>query len=187
MVKLLNYIAWFKQITFILFILLNIIINQNRINTQITWKTEASWPNLCQTGRRQSPIDIPTNPDFKFDNTQIIKFISSNYSLKSLPVNVKNEELFQVDISKSGYIIIEKNGIRYRYDGISMHFHIDSEHTLGGKKSDFEIQIVHLKNNDYLLAHEIYDDPDKENQRLVISIRVNANGTNKNLEFEKIN
>ena len=82
-------------------------------------------------------------------------------------------------------MIIEKNNIKYRYDGIAFRFHYNSEHTLGGVKSDLEIQIIHKKNTEYLASRNIAD-PDIQNDILAISIRVNADGQT-NPEFEKVN
>jgi len=164
--------------------LVNIIYCQD--NTKLTWKSESAWPTLCQSGKRQSPIDFPSSAIFSYNTTQIMKIEKSNYLKASFKLSIKDNALFQIEMAKNGYIIVTKNDLKYRYDGINFYFHYDSEHTVRGLKTDLEIQIVHQKNADYLYYQDIFDDPDKANQRLIISLRVQANGST-NTDIEKLN
>jgi len=150
--------------------------NFSEVKTQFTWKSEAAWPSLCQTGKLQSPIDFPSSANYSYNTTQIIQIEKSSYEKASFKLSVKNNEFFQIEMAKNGYIIVTKNDIKYRYDGINFYFHYASEHTVRGLKSDMEIQIIHQKNNEYLLYQDIFDDPDKANQRLAISIMIKVSG-----------
>ena len=160
--------------------------NFTEVKTQITWKSEAAWPTFCQSGKYQSPIDFPSSANFTYNTTQIMKIVKSSYEKTSLKLSVKNNEFFQIEMAKNGYIIVVKKKIKYRYDGINFYFHYNSEHTSRGIKRDMEIQIIHQKNKDYLIAQNIFDDPDKANQMLAISILIKADGPS-NPDIEKLN
>ena len=153
---------------------------------QFNWENESEWADTCHNGQRQSPIDIPSYRDFIFELDPFIKILSTNYEMGKLKLSVKDESFFQLEIQGKGYIIVEKNNIKYKYDGIGFYFHYDSSHTIGGSKSDIEIHIVHQKNQDFLTSQSIFHDPDQANQKLVVAIRLNAGGTD-NKMFEKLN
>jgi len=160
--------------------------NLTEVKTQITWKSEAAWSPLCQSGNFQSPIDFPSSVNFSYNTTEIIKVVKSSYVNASFKLSVTNNEFFQLEMARNGYIIVVKNNISYRYDGINLYFHYDSEHTIRGIKRDMEIQIIHQKNKDYLISQGLFDDPDKANQMLAISILIKADGPS-NPDIEKLN
>ena len=100
----------------------------------------ADWPNTCQTGTQQSPININTRSVVKCDETfkMMIEFSSNITSeTENLLVTYKTYANWST-------LILEENEIEYIYDGSQFHFHAPSEHTINGEYYDGEIHIVHL-------------------------------------------
>jgi carbonic anhydrase len=62
-----------------------------------------------------------------------------------------------------------------------------SDNTIQGASYDMESHIVHLKDNDYLKANGILNDPDVVNQALVISMLWKAKGETAHPDTSKLN
>lgn len=122
--------------------------------------SEKDWPLTCQTGIRQSPIDIAANYTFNFTN--YISIIFSNYTLINSPgLGIFDNHKFNIqNVSNAGPLMVRKAGITYQYDLSDIHFHIVSEHTLKGIYSDLEIYMVHKKNIAFLNSTGVTKDPD---------------------------
>lgn len=87
---------------------------------------------LCDTGRRQSPIDISEA------NGSDLPDIEFHYD--STPVEiVNNGHTIQVNYASGSWILV---GGR-RYDLAQFHFHAPSEHTVDGMHARAEMHLVH--------------------------------------------
>lgn len=149
--------------------------------------SEKNWPLLCQTGTRQTPIDMPQN--YNYNTTDYISILSSNYSLinsAGLAV-LDNHKFYLQNISNAGPLMIRKNGITYQFDLADIHFHIVSEHTIKGLPFEIEMHLVHKKNIAYLNSTGVFNDPDVQNSLLVIGIMYRADVTQDNADFAKFN
>lgn len=149
--------------------------------------SEQNWPLTCQTGVRQTPIDIPAN--YTFNITDFISITSSNYSLiNSAGLGIFDNHKFYIqNVTNAGPLMVKKADITYQYDLIDIHFHIVSEHTVKGLPSDVEMHLVHRKNIAYLNATGITNDPDVQNSLLVVGIRYRADVSQDNGDFTNFN
>jgi len=148
--------------------------------------SEKNWPQICQTGLRQTPIDMPSN--YTYNTNEYISIISSDYSMinsAGLTINEKKTNFYIQNITNAGPLMIKKNGITYQYDLIDIHFHINSEHTIKGIPYDIEMHLVHKKNVAYLSTTGVINDPDLVNSLLVIGIMYRGDVTQENLSFAK--
>ncbi len=147
--------------------------------------SEKDWPQLCKTGMRQTPIDIPNN--FTFDTSDYFSLLSTNYTMiNSNGVAVVHDHKYYVqNITNSGPLMVKKAGITYQYDLIDIHFHIVSEHTMKGVAGDVEMHFVHTKNQDYLKSAGITNDPDAANGYLVVGTIYRATAPQNNESFGK--
>ena len=173
--------------------LLICIININFIYSQLDYtEPKSQWKTPCKDGKRQSPIDFPSNFT-KYINTNYIKIISVNYGLNSKglingTINLQPSNIHSLNItSELGYIIIEKEAIEYRYDLKQIDFHINSEHKFNGLSGDIEMQLIHVKNNDWLVNKNISSNSDTQNSNLIISILLKVASNIDNPIFTNLN
>jgi carbonic anhydrase len=97
---------------------------------------------LCETGKRQSPIDLNDPAQQKQDLANIV------FHYKPSKINILNNgHTIQVNYDSGSYI--EVDGVRY--DLVQFHFHAPSEHSLKGKLAEAELHLVH-KNAEGKLA-----------------------------------
>uniref|UniRef100_A0A914W7R8 Carbonic anhydrase n=1 Tax=Plectus sambesii TaxID=2011161 RepID=A0A914W7R8_9BILA len=121
-----------------------------------------TWPELCKTGTRQSPINI--NPSF-VDYANIPKMHFVNYN-RSHAVTLKNNGH---SVTATGFEkwperpYIYGGGLDGVYELVQFHFHwsaLDhqgSEHTLGSLSYPLEAHFVHLKKG-MTLNESLYSD-----------------------------
>lgn len=110
-----------------------------------------NWAGLCQTGKRQSPIDITQalnqtsslSPHIYTDLLENIIRVS-NHSL--VFESMQSDEHISVDGDK-GYCDYG----RRHFEAMEFHFHSPSEHTFNGKHFPLEMHIVH-HDKDHKLA-----------------------------------
>ncbi len=143
---------------------------------------EANWPALCREGLGNSPIDYPAENSNNFVYTDsYIQLLYSNYTtIDSVPVDW-NGERFGFNLpANPGSLMVRKNGLVYRYDLANVHYHVEAEHQFQGKLYEFEMHMVHAKNETYLKEMGVMDDPDKRNKYLVVGIVVKVSGTEEN-------
>lgn len=98
-------------------------------------------PNFatCKIGNEQSPIDIVDAKDAK---------ASLTISYGESPVKIiNNGHTIQLNYVGKGFIV--SNGNTYKL--VQMHWHSDSEHSIGGKKFPLEVHLLH-KSDDGKLA-----------------------------------
>ena len=87
---------------------------------------------LCQTGRSQSPVDISAV------TVQPLAGIVVDYQPSPLTV-VNNNHTLLVNYAPGSSITVAGK----RYDLLELYFRSPSEHTIGGKSYDLEVQLVH--------------------------------------------
>jgi len=151
-----------------------------------TWSKQEDWKGSCNTGKKQSPLDFPDN--FNYDQSAYMTINSASFSKISYKLSVYQNYLFQAELKNSGSITVVKNGVKYKYVAENMSFHIDSEHSFNGKKSDIEIQFIHKKDVDFLTTQGVSEDPDKLNQYLIFALRYNIDKVAKpNADLENFN
>ncbi|XP_001659934.2 carbonic anhydrase [Aedes aegypti] len=103
------------------------------------------WGGSCDTGRRQSPIDLNMKaavkgayPQFVFDNyDQVMR----NASLVN---NGHTIQVYAGEVSASVY----GGGLRNKYILEQFHFHWSSEHTIADQRYALEVHLVH-RNSKY--------------------------------------
>jgi carbonic anhydrase len=131
--------------------------------------TEKDWAATCLTGTRQTPIDLNQQISYSKSQTYIV-LESANYTkLVNTPLIVRNEKTFALDASGLGTLMITKNGLKYKYNLIDIHLHWKSEHRFDGLQYDFEVHLVHEKDESFM-SYLTYPDPDKDNNLLVVGI-----------------
>jgi carbonic anhydrase len=150
--------------------------------------TEKDWPQLCSTGKEQTPIDLPNKNDPKvIKNVKPVEILRADYNLISGEyfANHKNKK-WGMYLKNQGSLYVRKNGITYKYDLLNIHAHANSEHLLNGEPGDMEIHIVHLKDTKWLADQGVKDDPDKRNKALVLGTLWKARGNWFNPKIEEL-
>ena len=89
-------------------------------------------------------------------------------------------------LNNTGYVKIKKK-IEYLYNLKEIIFHMRSEHTFDSQNADFEMQLVHEKDQNYLLTKNILIDSDSFNQILVISTLFRATAKVNNTFIQNLN
>lgn len=104
-----------------------------------------NWGGSCDTGRRQSPIDLTHEAAVK---GMFPLFVFNNYdqSLRNGSL-VNNGHTIQVNIEEE-YISVLGGGLKNKYVLEQFHFHWGSEHTIAGERYALEIHLVH-RNSKY--------------------------------------
>merc|ERR1711990_350002 len=156
----------------------------------LNWVDEPNpqWPTTpCATGKRQSPINLPSRFDKTISTKPIIKFISQSIPSTALTLKVVHQESYMADLPKDAHIMVEKNGIKYKYNALQFHIHTLSEHQFMGVNADFELHIVHKKDTEWLKAQGTTTDPDAENTLLVVGIMIQGTATSDNANWAKLN
>jgi len=103
----------------------------------------SDWTGLCQTGKQQSPINVPNTDNMTLSNDVSLDF---NYVQTVSNVGVlHNEGLLLVASSNMGTISVRMPGHNQplTYQASDIQFHAPSEHTIQGKHFDLEAQITH--------------------------------------------
>jgi len=156
------------------------------INSQILNYNEVNWPQLCKLGQFQSPIDFtsdmtkyPLNPNFQI--------INSTYAIisDSIVDFYFDENKFIMKLNQAGHIKVQKK-IEYIYNLTQIIFHMNSEHTFDGQNADFELQMVHEKDKDFLINNNL-SDPDSFNNLLIVSTLFRATSKKNNTFIQNLN
>jgi carbonic anhydrase len=154
--------------------------------------SENSWPPICQTGKRNSPIDFPPFQNYTnyVNTTDYIQLVSSSYNVIADQAKFIYESgkyyIHNIAGGTVGNLTVFKNNITYNYILYNIHFHIQSEHTFNGIQGDFEIHFVHKKDTEYLKSNNITD-TEPENSLLVVGVIFNANSETNNTDIQKMN
>ncbi|RWS05946.1 carbonic anhydrase G-like protein [Dinothrombium tinctorium] len=113
---------------------------------------ESTWGGLCNTGRRQSPVDILT----RGEEVQTIRSFSLNLTNFKTPESkptIKNNghSGFQIDLDRTPRYVtltssVDSNSAKYKLQQLHFHWnsklHTGSEHFINGASSDMEAHFV---------------------------------------------
>ena len=141
------------------------------IKSQIPYDySEVNWPNTCK-GINQSPINLTKNLGNCVHSSDI-KILSTSYmNITNSSINLINNQKFIIQTPNMGYILFSKYNYTYKYNLNYLEFKTPSEHTIDGKNSDLEIQLVHLKDQSYQnSSNNNIIDTESTSKRLVISL-----------------
>lgn len=155
---------------------------------------QTDWGGTCDSGKSQSPIDLPHASDLTLNKTQnYFKIVNVNYgTLNRIELEIKENIKFMVNASLLGYIDVVKNGINYRFDAVDINFHFPSEHSINHHRGDIEIHIIHQKNTNVFASLNNNNtkliDPDIKNNYLIVATIFSASGDvdNKDIKSFKI-
>ncbi|MBE9041980.1 carbonic anhydrase family protein [Oscillatoriales cyanobacterium LEGE 11467] len=87
---------------------------------------------LCETGTRQSPINI--------ESVSISRFTPIEFNYQSIPLTVfNNGHTIQVNYAEGSQIELDESV----YKLLQFHFHTPSEHYIDGKAAAMEVHFVH--------------------------------------------
>jgi carbonic anhydrase len=108
-------------------------------------KLGADWQGLCETGKRQSPVNIVTN------DVQPSDFIANGSYHGDRLEAFNNGHTVQFNPESHKISLVDKqSGQLETYQLIQFHLHNGSEHTIDGKRHDLEAHFVHA--NESFLA-----------------------------------
>ncbi|XP_070164806.1 carbonic anhydrase 2-like isoform X2 [Polyergus mexicanus] len=101
-----------------------------------------SWPEMCTTGKKQSPIDIVTEDAIRID-LGALKFDRYDFAFSGTLTN--NGHTIQVKLH--GIPIHLSGGtLSSVYILEQIHFHWNAEHTVDGSRNPLELHLVHYDN-----------------------------------------
>jgi len=171
----------------LVYINLNIISLTTTGNQTFSFATEdiVNWPGICQSGKKQSPIEIPRSYSL-FDFSEYMRIKSSNYTRFSTNIEVQNNRMIIGNLTGKGSVFAFRKNITYKFDSVHFELHYKSEHTYGGLQDDLELQIIHEKDVTYFLKNN-ETDPEASFSKLIISVRINASGDRINTNFQNLN
>ena len=173
------------MITILLYLILSLIILFTQ--SQIINYNEFNWNSQCKLGQSQSPIDFTSDmTNYKLNpNYQILSF-DYNLISKSFVDFYFDEDKFIMKVSDAGYVKVRKKN-DYIYSLTQIIFHMKSEHTFDGQNADFEMQMVHEKDEKWLINNNILSDSDIFNSKLVISTLFRATAKKNNTFIQDLN
>lgn len=100
------------------------------------------WGGMCDTGKRQSPVDLSTKNAFTAENFP--DFVFDNYEKELESATIKNTgHSIQIDVSPQQKYRLSGGGLQSVYSLEQMHWHWWSEHTVDGRRYPLELHIVH--------------------------------------------
>lgn len=116
---------------------------------------QSHWPDLCRTGKNQSPITL----DRKLAKERFFdKFIFSNYDAFYEAVVKNNGHSVQLKIN-GVQPTLSGGGLDKQYFLDHLHFHWKSEHTIDGYRYPLEVHLVHFA-SDYGNLQSALQHPD---------------------------
>ncbi|KAJ9596926.1 hypothetical protein L9F63_012051 [Diploptera punctata] len=98
------------------------------------------WPGMCQTGTRQSPIDL--DPEITVPGT-FEPLVLLHYDRKANASITNNGHTVKLTLDQPCEIVMAAGGLPGVYQLDQIHFHWKSEHTFRGKRWSLEMHIVH--------------------------------------------
>lgn len=105
-------------------------------------KGNSHWGGSCAEGRSQSPIDLPPQPAAAALSQKRLKLKYPRFGIARGRNNAHGSP--EIDFDNSAYC--EVDGEKYRL--VQAHFHVPSEHALGGVHSIMECHLVHRSAED---------------------------------------
>lgn len=123
-----------------------------------------NWGGLCQTGKRQSPIDLtppyyssPTKVQLSYTNVIDMAELKRNQAMLETEMNTGHSIQINGD---AGYFVFGN----HRFNVTQFHFHAPSEHTIQGKRYPLEMHIVHKDQlNNIAVVGILFEKSTKEN------------------------
>jgi carbonic anhydrase len=156
--------------------------------------SEKGWAGDCIAGKRQSPIDFPTNYNYTdggyFRVLETVYPVIDNLTFAQQPANLKSYNLLNVNVTDgaNGYLMARKDNVTYRYNLLDVHFHILAEHTFGGKAYAAEMHMVHQKDRSWLAKQGTVETAeDKVNDYLVVGTIFAVDGTTDDSNLNRMN
>lgn len=98
-----------------------------------------SWPGICTTGKKQSPINIVTDNVIRTD-LGALKFDRYDFAFSSMLIN--NGHTIQIKLHGVP-IHLSGGSLPSVYVMEQMHFHWSAEHTVDGFRDPLELHLVH--------------------------------------------
>ena len=155
-------------------------------------QTGSTWPDVCQTGTIQSPINIITS-NVEKDNSKF-SFKSIDYTkIQSTSITYQHEYSISTGELDNGLITVVINGTEFKYKIVNIHFHLNSEHTIDGKLYNMEMHVVHYnnnandKNNLHMVIGYLFESGDNyEDNSFLNSIGFNTGNTVTNVNVQDI-
>lgn len=98
------------------------------------------WPGLCQTGKKQSPIDIVTEDAIRKD-LGALKFIRYDFAFDGTLTN--NGHSVEIHLEGMPMPTLTGGNLSSVYVFEQMHFHWGAEHTVDGVRYPLELHLVH--------------------------------------------
>ena len=109
----------------------------------------------CREGREQSPIDIVGSRSRDLPEIE--------FGYEESPLNIQNNgHTIEVDYQEGSTIAVDG----HRYGLAQFHFHVPSEHEVGGTRFAAEIHLVHRDANDEIAVIGLLVEQGAENQAL---------------------
>lgn len=104
----------------------------------------SSWPLLCHTGKKQSPIDISQSENPVLTRTPILA--SLNWQIQMTATVTNTGHSIEVDMGvKTSTVTVNGDSNHNPYILQQLHFHCKSEHMIDGIQYPIEMHAVHTR------------------------------------------
>ncbi|XP_023720942.1 putative carbonic anhydrase 3 isoform X2 [Cryptotermes secundus] len=100
----------------------------------------SDWPGMCQSGTRQSPIDL--DPQTTVPG-RFMPLVLLNYDRRLVANMTNNGHTVVLTVEQPCEVVMAAGGLPAAYHLEQIHFHWQSEHTFQGKRFPLEMHMVH--------------------------------------------
>ena len=100
----------------------------------------AGWPGLCESGERQSPIDIDDDDTDHLDDRGMYVYYYGYTKTRDV---VNDGKDIYIGGGNFGYIRVDDDDTDRDFYAEKVVFKMPSEHTFNGEHSEMEIQVYH--------------------------------------------
>jgi carbonic anhydrase len=141
------------------------------------WASLNSKFELCNSGKYQSPIDIPSRAELS--NIPI----SLNYATESATVSSSFAQSLELSFDGKSYL----TAMSHRFHIQSISIHSPSEHTVSGFYYPIELQVFHISKTGQKLALSIFAEKGKENkavESIISSLAIDKNNEHKTISLD---
>lgn len=109
-----------------------------------TWNhiDQKQWPDTCQNGKRQSPINLETKTAVEHAAFEPFHFINYYEYFRAFAKNTGHSIELRLEESLT-QPKVSGGGLPKQYTLDHLHFHWQSEHTLNGHRYPLEVHLVH--------------------------------------------
>jgi len=113
----------------------------------------SDWTGTCQTGKQQSPIDIPFNASKVYLHRSKGSQVALDFFYHAITSDTCNHNITMTNNGHTleidgdfGHVLFGCGSCdRPKYNAIGLVFHTPSEHTIDGRSFAMEMQIIHQK------------------------------------------